>query len=172
MSGIAILVLKTHGAGYQTIQLLSLEPKLILLEMIPLGSELQLIIQGPRELIEKLLSQLSTVELLYSDFLDVWTKSLEKALYSLEHAPLENEMVIIEGPRLGSLLNAASVCEKLDYKIVDLKIPRGSNRWGVLILTSSNASTKNEKLIFDGLNVTRFSNPSAVVRGFFEIEAK
>lgn len=172
MSVVAVLVLKTHGAGYQAMQMASQVSGLVIVEMIPLGGEMQLIIQGTREQVEKLLSQLSTTELLFTDFIEAWSDSLEKAFYSLEHSPIENEMVIIEGSRLGRLLGAAAACENIGYKIVDLKIPRGSNRWGVLILTLSNATLGQEKLIFDELTVTRISNPSKFVRSYFEIEPR
>ncbi|MFN7728831.1 MAG: hypothetical protein ACK5P7_06720 [Bdellovibrio sp.] len=169
--GLAVLVFNSHGAAYQALHLIGLEPALECLELIPMGSQAQLLIKGAPEKLRAFLPQLSVADVESITFVEKWNQKIERAFYSLEHSKLRESLIFIENKSLGPLFLAAEAGIERGYEIVDLKIPRGSVRWGILILTGdSEASESLQDLRVKGNQVTQIQSPSGLLRKYFDIE--
>jgi len=171
MMSLAVVVFNSQGAAYQGLHLAGLQD-LECLELIPLGAQAQLLIRGESERLTPFLQQLSFSDVESVTLVEKWNQKIERAFYSLDHATPKSSMIFIENASLGSLFQAASHGIQNGYEIVDLKIPRGSVKWGLLILTGD-CDGKDSLQAFraNGNQVTRVLQPSKTLKTYFDIEA-
>lgn len=172
MKSLAVIVFNSNGSAYQALHLVGLDSELECLELIPMGPQAQLLVKGAPEKLQIFLRRLSVSDVEAVTLIDRWNQKIERAFYSLEHAPVRQSLVFVENSSLGALFLAASMAIDAGYEIVDLKIPRGSVKWGLLILTGT-ASTNDSvpSLRVQGNLVTRIQAPSGLLKKYFDIEA-
>lgn len=172
MTSLAAIVFNSNGSAYQALHLLGLEAELECLELIPMGPQAQLLVKGPFEKLQVFLRRLSVSDVEAVTLVDRWNQKIERAFYSLEHAPVRESLIFVENASLGALFQAASTAIEAGFEIVDLKIPRGSVKWGLLILTGPpNVEDTSQALRSQGNAVTRIQSPSRLLRKYFDIEA-
>ena len=172
MMALIVAVLKSQGAGYFALNLSGQVKDLEILELIPTGSQSQLIVKGPSEALKNFRRLLPSEDLESCIQIENWDLRIEKAFYSLEHAPIAKTLVFVENESLGRLFRAAEAALVAGALIVDLKIPRGSVKWGVLILTAEVVPVALlEELRNGGCVVNVVENPGPELQKFFDIEA-
>lgn len=167
----AVILFAHQGPAFQAVHLAGLREGLEVLELIPLGKECQLLLRGAPDALEAVIQQLSFADVLRVNLLPEWDPRVENAFYSLEHAAPAGEIVFVESESLGVLLETAHDALKSGLDLVDLKIPRGSVKWGLLSLTGTSVPEGFlEMARARSCLVTRVSQPSAALRKFFAIE--
>lgn len=171
MTSLAVLVFKGQGPAYRALNSVEDHVGLETLEIIPLGDESQLLVKGPADSLQKWVSSVSQV--VSKTIVESWDVKIERAFYSLELKAPERGLMLVEGVSLGALFKAAAQALQEGLQIVDLKIPRGSVKWGVLTLTSPSLSQAMADKIAQasGLTTTWIPETSKGLRRYFDIEA-
>lgn len=166
MTSLAVLVFEGQGPAYRALNLAGTDPQLEILEIIPLGDEAQVLVKGPKGSLEKWVRSADAKK---ETLIEEWDSRIEKAFYSLESASVDQQLVFIEGAFLGHLFQAASRALKGGWHVVDLKVPRGSVKWGTLVLTGNKAIQAESDFRSEGLRVTAVSNPTEALKSYFQI---
>jgi hypothetical protein len=167
-----VFLFKSWGAGYHALHLAGLHKDLEILELIQTGRQSQLLVKGTEAAFQELSKQLSFAEVDRFTLIPDWDSRVERAFYSLEHAEPQGAFLFVEDASLGSLLLWAHEALKSGAAIVDLKIPRGSVQWGILILTAKEFSEGFlSQVRAAGLLSTRVAQPSPALKKYFDIEA-
>ena len=167
-----VLVFNSLGAAFQALHLAGLRDDVEVIELIPLGTKAQLLLKGGADSLKSLMQQVSIADIETVTLLPNWNQRVERAFYSLEHATPQGSLLFVESGSLGSLFEIAHRALQQELQIVDLKIPRGSNASGILILTASRITDQFiESLKNLGVQTTRVNEPSPALRKYFAIEA-
>lgn len=142
----ALLVtdINSYGRGLANLQEILQLPGFELIEVVPRGSGLTLLVGGAKKQLDDLVRDLSTEDRERLSLIEKPAPSLLRFLYSLESASLASNLLIIEAEFAGTLLSCANRALLSDIAIVDLKIPRGQARTGSLVLTSANEKSLHQ----------------------------
>lgn len=168
MTSLAVLVFQGQGQAYRALNLAGLDSRLEVLEIIPLGDQAQVLAKGPKDALE---AWMASAAPLARTLVEEWDLRIENAFYSLKLNSANGDLVFVEGESLGALFVAASNALRSGWQIVDLKIPRGSVKWGTLILTGKSSADAHEQFAGAGVHVTAIANPSPTLKQYFEIDA-
>ena len=171
MTALLVAVFKSQGGAFLALHLTAQFQGLEVLEIIPLGSQAQLLVKGPSETLKGYRRQLSSQDMESCLQIENWDLRIEKAFYSLEHSPLQGSLLFVENESLGRLLRSAQRALELGMQIVDVKIPRGSVKWGVLTLTASQVPAGFVEELRKENVVNLIETPSVELKKYFEIEA-
>lgn len=162
---------KSVGAGFFALNSSGFHEQIKILEMIPLGRESLILGKGSAQAVQAFVDILPFVDLKSVHRFEVNSDRVERVFYSLEHALLAKELLIIEGESLGALLELAEqATSSFSLQVVDIKIPRGSGRpWGVLFLTGDVFAAEFVRRVRAlGLEMTQIAKPTDALRSYFD----
>lgn len=166
-----VISFKSVGAGFFALNSSGLHEQIKILEMIPLGRESLVLGKGPAQSVQAFIDILPFVDLKSVHRFEVKSDRVERVFYSLEHAAILKELVIIEGDSLGALLELAEqAISSFALQVVDIKIPRGSGRpWGVLFLTGEAVVPEFARRVRSlGLEMTQITKPTDSLCAYFD----
>lgn len=132
--GLAVVQSNSLGAAYQLLAQFKVGQAPLVYDLIPQGYGATLLIRSNQTELEKVLNQNSDQYTLDA-FIDSDDESLLRALYSVEYAPLSEVLMVVEGPKAADLLKIGFLAAQAGLPLVDLKIPRGAQPSGHLLVT-------------------------------------
>lgn len=138
---LAVIEFTSYGAGLYCANELASSRAGEILEMIPAGSGLTLLISGDKFLLNDRIQKLSQQDnnrgaFGRSTLIDGPFLGILRSLYSLDQSTVQDSMAAIEGTSAGELMALAQKALNDGIGIVDLKVPRGGALSGYLIVTS------------------------------------
>lgn len=136
---LVVVQVPSMGAAYKSLSLLSEVSEVY--EMIPHGYGATLLVKSERKPVETLLQKSQIEHSIDGQLLGDEEKVL-RALYSIEHSALQEALLVLECVSPGELIHWAHQGVMAGLEIVDLKIPRGSQAAGSVLLTGAEKTLK------------------------------
>lgn len=169
--GLAVVQSNSLGAAYQLLAQFKVGQTPFVYDLIPQGYGATLLIRSSQTDLEKILNKNSDQYSLDA-YIDSDDESVLRALYSVEYAPLSEILLVVEGPKAADLLKIGFLAGQAGLPLVDLKIPRGTQASGHLLVTaqkSQMASFKEQvQTQFKSVLVTEILASEALIR-FFDL---
>lgn len=148
---LAIMTLASVGHAYQlTNRLFTSETTLRLLEIIPANEGASLLIMGETHHLREFCESVRENEGATPVIVEKHTEPLLKAFYSLETKSLLKHFVVFESEFCGELFSMGEAAIGFGFDIVDLKVPRGGQRSGLIIVTTDHAELVDGLPRFEG----------------------
>ena len=137
--GLVVVQVPTMGAAYQAVALLAEGSPSPLYDMIPHGYGATLLVNAKREPVEQTLKN-ARIEFNIDGVLADGEEKVLRALYSIDNSALKESLLVVESISPGVLIDQGHRAVQAGLEIVDLKIPRGSQVTGSVLLTGSKSS--------------------------------
>lgn len=169
---LVIVQVPTMGSAYLSLSLLSEVSEIY--EMIPNGYGATLLVRSEKSQVEDLLNK-AKVEYNIDGYLQGEEEKVLRALYSIDHSALKEALLVLESISPGDLLLWAHQGVESGLEIVDLKIPRGSQVIGSVLLTGSIDALKSfeEKPEWIRAKIQKtFIKVTPALEKFFDISPK
>lgn len=139
---LVILQVPTMGAAYLAVSVLAEKSQSELYDMIPHGYGATLLVNSKRESVEEAL-KFAKVEFNIDAVLAEGEEKILRALYSIDNSALKEALLVVESISPGVLIDQGHRAVQSGLEIVDLKIPRGSQVIGSVLLTGSRSDIEN-----------------------------
>lgn len=170
--GLAIVSLNSVGHAYQVIQrLFTAENSLKLLEMIPYREGAGLLVLGDSGPLREFGASIHENEGVTTVFVEKHTETLLKAFYSLEQKALGQHMVVFESENPGEIFSMGEAACQFGFEVIDLKIQRGGQQMGLIVLSTDDADAITSLPRFEGSgrNLAVIRDRSPAFARFFPI---
>lgn len=150
--GLSIVTFAALGHAYQVLQrLFTGDHKLHLLELVPSRDGAHVLLMGDIHDLRRFGELVRDEEGVTPFFIENQSEALLKALYSLETNTLGRHLVIFESQSCGELFLMGEAALGFGFQILDFKIPRGGQVFGVLILSTDESDNISNLPSFEGV---------------------
>lgn len=139
---LVVIQVPTMGSAYKALSLLAEGPQTSVYDMIPHGYGATLLVKAVKENVETALKN-ARVEYSIDGQLTGDEEKVLRALYSIDNSALKESLLVVESVNPGVLLEVGFEASQVGLEIVDIKIPRGAQVTGSVLLTGSEQQVQN-----------------------------
>lgn len=167
---LVVVQVPSMGAAYLSVSLFADS----IYDMIPQGYGATLLVNADKEKVEAVLSA-SKVEFHVDGVLADGEEKILRSLYSIDNSALKESMLVIESISPGVLIRMGHLAVELGLEIVDLKIPRGSQVTGSVLVTGSEKLVKefeSNKILVQTKAQLTYVKVTGALEKFFDISPK
>ncbi len=136
---LVVVQVPSIGAAYLSVSLLAETTETTVYDMIPQGYGATLLVKSTKEKVDQIL-QPAKVEYSIDGILKTDDEKVLRALYSIDNSALKEVLVVIESISPGALIQLGQIAVESGLEIVDLKIPRGAQVTGSVLVTGSSVA--------------------------------
>ncbi len=132
---LCVVLLKTVGGGFSSLNLAGGIEDLEIIEFSPLGAQAQLIALGSPKAISRLVVELRTADIERTAILSNFDEKILRSYLGLETAPIKEFTLVVESHFVGELFHCAADLLTKKFEIVDFRLFRSTGSPGHIIFT-------------------------------------